>query len=81
MVPMSAEVPETIFEVVRNDEDQYSIWPTENELPAGWYAVGKRGIKGDCLKFIAEVWTDMRPRSARVDEEPPETSRQQREGY
>ena len=52
--------------VVVNDEEQYSIWLDYKELPAGWYATGKRGSKAECLAHIEEVWTDMRPRSLRL---------------
>lgn len=53
------------FVVVKNDEDQYSIWPADKELPAGWFVAGPRGGRDACLRHIAEVWTDMRPRSLR----------------
>lgn len=51
--------------VVRNHEQQYSIWWQDRDLPAGWDAVGKAGSKQECLDYIEEVWTDMRPRSLR----------------
>lgn len=53
------------YQVVVNHEEQYSIWPEGREVPAGWRAVGKAGSKDECLAFIAEVWTDMRPASIR----------------
>jgi MbtH protein len=53
----------TIYAVVVNQEEQYSIWPADREVPAGWRAVGKSGLKAECLDFIKEVWTDMRPLS------------------
>ncbi|MEH0934860.1 MbtH family protein [Micromonospora psammae] len=53
------------FVVVRNDEEQYSIWPADRELPAGWYDAGFTGPRADCLAHVDEVWTDMRPRSLR----------------
>jgi MbtH protein len=53
------------YDVVRNDEDQYSIWPLGRSLPAGWQRVGKSGPKTECLAYVNEVWTDMRPRSLR----------------
>ncbi|MEW2050550.1 MbtH family protein [Streptomyces sp. NPDC051445] len=53
------------YRVVRNDEDQYSIWWAERDLPAGWTAEGTEGTREQCLSRIAEVWTDMRPRSLR----------------
>lgn len=51
--------------VVRNHEEQYSIWLADHEIPAGWETVGKRGRKDECLAFIEETWTDMRPLSLR----------------
>lgn len=51
--------------VVVNDEDQYSIWPADRRLPAGWRAEGFRGPREECLDHIEQVWTDMRPRSVR----------------
>ena len=55
----------TIYRVVVNHEEQYSIWPEYKEIPSGWKGVGKVGLKADCLTFIKEVWTDMRPLSLR----------------
>jgi MbtH protein len=51
--------------VVVNDEEQYSIWPADRPPPAGWREGGKRGPKAECLAFIKEAWTDMRPASLR----------------
>jgi MbtH protein len=53
------------YDVVINDEEQYSIWPAGRELPLGWRAVGVTGPKQDCLAHIDKVWTDMRPLSLR----------------
>ncbi len=53
------------YEVLRNDEDQYSLWLADHEVPAGWYRVGKEGSKDECSAYVDEVWTDMRPRSLR----------------
>ncbi len=55
----------TVYHVVMNEEEQYSIWPDYRQIPAGWRAVGKTGLKQDCLDYIKEVWTDMRPLSLR----------------
>jgi len=55
----------TIYKVVVNHEEQYSIWPEYKETPLGWKDVGKVGLKADCLAFIKEVWADMRPLSLR----------------
>ena len=53
------------YTVVMNHEEQYSIWFADRELPLGWSAVGKTGTKRECLDYIEEVWTDMRPLSLR----------------
>jgi uncharacterized protein YbdZ (MbtH family) len=55
----------TIYKVVVNHEEQYSIWPEYRENPLGWRDVGKSGPKAECLAYIKEVWTDMRPLSLR----------------
>jgi MbtH protein len=57
---------ETSYQVVVNDEEQYSVWPADRALPAGWRAEGFVGLMRDCVAHIDEVWTDMRPRSLRV---------------
>ena len=53
------------YNVVINEEEQYSIWPDYKEVPFGWREVGKSGSKQECLDYIKEVWTDMRPLSLR----------------
>jgi MbtH protein len=55
----------TIYKVVVNHEEQYSIWPVDRENPLGWNDVGTSGSKAVCLAYIKEVWTDMRPLSLR----------------
>lgn len=55
----------TIYIVVENSEEQYSIWPEHRDIPAGWRDTGFRGLKADCLAHIKEIWTDMRPLSLR----------------
>ena len=67
----------TIYKVVVNHEEQYSIWPSERELPLGWQEAGKQGLKDECLAYIEEVWTDMRPLSLRKKME--EMARQREE--
>lgn len=55
----------TVYKVVLNHEEQYSIWPADQEAPAGWKEAGKVASKAECLAFIKEVWVDMRPLSVR----------------
>ncbi len=56
---------DVIFQVVINHEEQYSLWPDYKAIPAGWRAVGVSGLKKDCLAYIEQHWTDMRPLSLR----------------
>ncbi|MDH2389206.1 MULTISPECIES: MbtH family protein [Streptomyces] len=53
------------FVVVLNGEEQYSIWAEGRELPAGWREAGFSGTRQECLAHVDDVWTDMRPLSAR----------------
>lgn len=62
---MSDGVDEGTYRVVRNDEEQYSIWAADRELPLGWYAEGTTGTRTMCLDHIGRIWTDMRPASLR----------------
>ena len=64
---MSVEVEQaaSLYDVVVNDEEQYSIWPVGKAIPAGWRQAGRQGEKAACLDYIKEVWVDMRPLSLR----------------
>jgi MbtH protein len=54
-----------IYRAVINQEEQYSIWPADWENAPGWRDAGKTGTKAECLAYIDQVWTDMRPLSLR----------------
>ena len=73
---MDEEQESTVYKVVVNHEEQYSIWPADREIPLGWRDAGKTGPKQECLSFISEVWTDMRPLSLRkkMDSQTPAAS-------
>lgn len=55
----------TLYKVVMNHEEQYSLWPADRENAPGWRDAGKSGTREECLAHIKEVWTDMRPLSLR----------------
>ena len=63
---MSQQAASPEYTVVRNEQDQYSIWPAGRPAPLGWTEQGVTGPKDRCLAHIEAVWTDMRPRSLRV---------------
>ena len=62
---MGFDSKETIFRVVVNHEEQYSIWPDYKDMPQGWRDAGFGGDKQACLAHIEQVWVDMRPLSLR----------------
>ncbi len=64
-MPVEDSEDSTIYKVVVNHEEQYSIWPEDREIPPGWRDAGKTGPKTECLAYIKDVWTDMRPLSLR----------------
>ena len=61
---------DALYTVVVNEQGQYSIWPAERPLPAGWRAEGEPTAKADCLAYIERTWTDMRPHSIRTARPP-----------
>ncbi len=63
---MNDETDTREYQVVVNDEEQYSIWLADRPLPAGWRCDGTTGTREACLEHISQVWTDMRPKSLRL---------------
>ena len=62
---MDQETDRTAYRIVLNGEEQYSIWPADRDVPAGWREEGTVGTKDECLARIEQLWTDMRPLSLR----------------
>jgi MbtH protein len=59
------ELPEDFrYRVLVNDEEQYSIWRGDVAIPAGWSVI-REGTRPECLAFVEQVWTDIRPLSLR----------------
>jgi MbtH protein len=56
----------TVYKVVVNHEQQNSIYPADRANPLGWNDAGKTGPQAECLEYVKEVWTDMRPLSLRL---------------
>jgi len=74
-MPMEEKEDLAIYKVVANHEEQYSLWPADRENPLGWRDAGKSGSKAECLAYIGEVWTDMRPLSLRKKMQEKEAAR------
>lgn len=51
------------FVVLVNDEDQHSLWPTFAETPPGWRVVFGAAGRADCLQYVEQNWSDIRPKS------------------
>ena len=62
---MDQTFPEILYDVVKNHEEQYSIWQADKELPSGWSKIGFSGTRDQCLDHIQTIWVDMRPLSLR----------------
>lgn len=55
--------PDGTFHVVVNDEGQHALWPSFVDVPAGWAITLADNTRAECLAYVSEHWTDMRPRS------------------
>lgn len=55
--------PDGTFLVLVNDEGQHSLWPQQIGVPEGWSTAHGPASRQDCLDYIEEHWTDLRPRS------------------
>lgn len=62
---MEEEQEQRDYKILVNNEGQYSLWPEFKRIPPGWEQAGPVADKSTCLTWIAENWTDMRPRSLR----------------
>jgi MbtH protein len=57
--------PDGSYLVLRNEEEQYSLWPAFSDVPAGWHIVHGPGQRNEMIGHIEQNWVDMRPRSLR----------------
>jgi MbtH protein len=53
------------FFVLVNDEEQQSLWPTFSDVPDGWRVVYGEATRAECLEYIEQNWSDIRPKSLR----------------
>ncbi len=53
------------FLVLVNDEDQHSLWPAFADVPARWQKAFGEASRAECLAYVEENWSDMRPKSLR----------------
>jgi len=57
------EDPDASYVVLVNAEGQHSLWPILADVPDGWRVVFGEAERQECLDFIEESWSDMRPKS------------------
>lgn len=57
------ENPDGRYMVLRNEENQHSLWPSFIDVPAGWTVVLAETARQDCLDYIQANWTSLRPAS------------------
>jgi MbtH protein len=57
------EDPDGSYYVLVNEEGQHSLWPEFIEVPAGWQVAFGAAVRQECLDYVEENWTDMRPLS------------------
>jgi MbtH protein len=55
--------PEGRYLVLRNDENQHSLWPTFAGVPDGWTVVLTETTREECLAYVEANWSDLRPAS------------------
>ncbi len=51
------------FVALVNDGDQHSLWPSFADTPAGWRMVYGEASRAECLHYVEQNWTDVRPKS------------------
>ncbi|WP_127783991.1 MbtH family protein [Rhodococcus sp. X156] len=51
------------FRVLVNEENQHSLWPEFADVPAGWTVAFGTASRAECVSYVEESWTDMRPKS------------------
>ncbi|KPA91711.1 hypothetical protein PF66_01734 [Pseudomonas asplenii] len=60
----------SIYVVVINQQEQYSLWSSDRVVPGGWTSIGVTGSQKFCLNWIQKNWIDQRPASLRNNIEP-----------
>lgn len=52
--------------VLQNSEEQYSLWPSGIDVPAGWSVAHQAASRQEAIEYVETHWTDMRPASLRT---------------
>lgn len=49
--------PHGLYEVLVNQEEDFMVWPVDQDIPystSHWQDTGKRGTEEECLGFVEE---------------------------
>lgn len=57
------EKDDETYLVLVNEEGQHSLWPSFVAVPRGWSIALPATSRRECLDYVNQHWTDMRPRS------------------
>ncbi|MGK9235738.1 MbtH family protein [Inquilinus limosus] len=57
------EIEDENYIVLKNEENQHSIWPSFLEIPLGWERIYGPARKPDCLSYVDKNWTDLKSTS------------------
>ncbi|WP_221797922.1 MbtH family protein [Oceanobacter mangrovi] len=49
------------FTVLRNHQQQYSLWPQFAAQPAGWSLCFGPASQQQCIEWVEQHWQDIRP--------------------
>jgi len=55
--------PDASYLVVVNTENQHALWPAFADVPAGWSVALPAAGRAECLDYVEQHWTDLRPAS------------------
>ncbi|WP_333769288.1 YqcI/YcgG family protein [Streptomyces sp. IBSBF 2435] len=66
VAPLAADADQSAdYSVLVNSEGQFSLWPAAVPAPGRWRTTGFSGGREECLRYVSQVWTDMRPARSR----------------
>ncbi|KPX48511.1 MULTISPECIES: MbtH family protein [Pseudomonas syringae group] len=55
----------SMYDVVINQQEQYSLWNNDRPVPGGWTSIGVAGPRDFCFDWIQSNWLDQRPKFLR----------------
>lgn len=58
---MKIDEDNTIYRVIINQDEGFSVWPADRQARNGWQDAGKIGTHRECIDYIKTVWTVSRP--------------------